>query len=73
MATKETKKDDGNGKGNLPSHSLYLNRKMPDGKYRSIQVGAAWPQKDGKGFNIQFDGMFSLRERRNNNSEDEGS
>ena len=51
--------------GKTPTHIAYQVR---DGGQKGYwtRIGAAWPHKDGKGFNIQlecmpFDGKISLR------------
>ncbi len=51
---------------NLPSHELYLVRdgvKQDDKRFWN-RIGAAWPHKDGKGFNVVLDGDLVLRERK---------
>ena len=56
----------GNGKKtNLPTHEVYLVREgVKEGdKAFWNKVGAAWPHKDGKGFNVSLDGDFVIRER----------
>ena len=56
----------GNGKNtNLPSHEVYLVREgVKEGdKAFWTKVGAAWPHKDGKGFNVSLDGDLVIRER----------
>jgi len=42
-----------------PTHIAYYVR---DGKEKGYftRIGAAWPNKDGKGFNIQLDGLVPL-------------
>jgi hypothetical protein len=40
--------------GNRPTHRLYAVRKMNDGKSYWTDIGAAWPNRDGKGFNIKL-------------------
>ena len=45
---------------NKPSHYVYYTVKGKNGNDWK-RVGAAWPNKDGKGFNIKVEeGMFSL-------------
>lgn len=49
-----------------PSHAVYTVRDRKDAKGIFTRVGAAWPHKDGQGFNIQIDavpldGKLSLR------------
>src|SRR3954468_17000937 len=40
-----------------PSHVAYIVRDREGGKGFFSRIGAAWPHKDGKGFNIQLDGQ----------------
>jgi hypothetical protein len=49
-----------------PSHIVYQVRDREGGKGFFTRIGAAWPHKDGKGFNIQIesvplDGRITLR------------
>ena len=49
-----------------PSHIVYQIRDREGGKGFFTRIGAAWPHKDGKGFNIQIesvplDGRITLR------------
>ena len=49
-----------------PSHIVYQVRDREGGKGFFTRIGAAWPHKDGKGFNIQIesvplDGRIVLR------------
>ena len=49
-----------------PSHVVYHVRDRDGGKGFFTRIGAAWPHKDGKGFNVQLecvplDGRLSLR------------
>ena len=49
-----------------PSHVVYHVRDRDGGKGFFTKIGAAWPHKDGKGFNVQLecvplDGRLSLR------------
>lgn len=67
MATKSKKT---NATGNRPSHTVYHVTDQGDDKKAWTPVGAAWPHKDGKGFNIRldaipvrFDGNLTVRER----------
>lgn len=50
----------------LPSHIVYQVRGRKDQKGIFTRIGAAWPNSDGKGFNVQLDaipldGKLSLR------------
>jgi len=38
-----------------PSHIAYHVRNREGGKGFFTRIGAAWPTKDGKGFNVQLD------------------
>lgn len=40
-----------------PSHVVYQVRDREGGKSFFTRIGAAWPHKDGKGFNIQIDAV----------------
>ena len=40
-----------------PSHIAYQVRDREGQKGIWTRIGAAWPQKDGKGFNIQLDAI----------------
>ncbi len=42
---------------NSPSHYVYTVRDRKDQKGIWTRVGAAWPMKDGKGFNVQLDAI----------------
>ena len=42
--------------GKAPSHIAYQIREGKDKGYFT-RIGAAWPNKDGKGFNIQLDAV----------------
>jgi len=49
-----------------PSHIAYFVREREGEKGFFSRIGAAWPHKDGKGFNIQLatmplDGRITLR------------
>jgi len=49
-----------------PSHIVYQVRDREGGKGFFTRIGAAWPHKDGKGFNVQIesvplDGRITLR------------
>lgn len=65
--TKEIVMPDGNtSNGRKPTHRLY--NVIGEGETASwIVIGAAWPNKDGKGFNLAIDaiplsGRFVMRE-----------
>lgn len=51
-----------NGKqGKKPSHRVYHVRGGGEGKKGYwTQVGSAWSHDDGKGFNVQLDGLVPL-------------
>jgi len=60
-----------NGNKARPSHSVFHVAEREDGTRTWTPVGAAWPHKDGKGFNIRleslpvrFDGQLTIRERK---------
>ena len=40
-----------------PSHIVYQVRDREGSKGFFTRIGAAWPHKDGKGFNVQLDAM----------------
>jgi hypothetical protein len=40
-----------------PSHYVYQVRDREGQKGIWTRIGAAWPQKDGKGFNVQLDAV----------------
>jgi hypothetical protein len=40
-----------------PSHVVYQVRDREGAKGFFTRIGAAWPHKDGKGFNIQIDAI----------------
>jgi hypothetical protein len=43
---------------NAPSHYVYQVRDRGEGqKGIWTRIGAAWPQRDGKGFNVQLDAV----------------
>jgi hypothetical protein len=49
-----------------PSHIVYQVRDREGGKGFFTRIGAAWPHRDGKGFNVQIesvplDGRLNLR------------
>jgi len=49
-----------------PSHVVYQVRDREGGKGFFTRIGAAWPHRDGKGFNVQIesvplDGRLTLR------------
>jgi hypothetical protein len=39
---------------NQPTHRLYAVRKLGDGKNAWTEIGAAWANRDGKGFNLKL-------------------
>jgi hypothetical protein len=39
---------------NRPTHRLYAVRKLGDDKSHWTPIGAAWSNRDGKGFNIKL-------------------
>ncbi len=43
--------------GNRPTHRIYAVTKVNDDKSFWVAIGAAWPHKDGEGFNLRFDLM----------------
>lgn len=47
MSNKQTAK-------NLPSHRIYGVSSNGEKKAAWQEIGAVWPHKDGKGFNLQF-------------------
>jgi len=48
MSNKQT------AKTNLPSHRIYAVSSNGGRKSAWQEIGAVWPHKDGKGFNLQF-------------------
>jgi hypothetical protein len=40
---------------NRPTHHIYAVKKLGNNKSYWTAIGAAWPNKDGKGFNIKLD------------------
>ena len=49
-----------NAENNQPSHIVYYTVKGKDGEEWK-RVGAAWPNKDGKGYSLRIqEGMFTL-------------
>ena len=38
-----------------PTHRVYAVRKARGDKAHWTEIGAAWPHRDGKGFNLQLD------------------
>ncbi len=38
-----------------PTHRIYAVTKGKDDKSNWLEIGAAWPHKDGDGFNLRFD------------------
>jgi hypothetical protein len=64
MSTTETTESTASTKS--PSHIVYQVRDREGGKGFFTRIGAAWPHRDGKGFNIQIeavplDGRITLR------------
>ena len=58
--------------GSKPTHIVYHVQDREDDKPLWTPIGAAWPNRDGKGFNIQidalpvpFNGRLTVRERKN--------
>lgn len=41
---------------NRPTHRIYSVTKDASGKSDWKDIGAAWPHKDGRGFNLRFTG-----------------
>lgn len=39
---------------NRPTHRAYAVEKFGEGKSHWTDIGAAWPHKDGKGFNVKL-------------------
>ena len=67
MITMEKLKDQSQpASSNLPSHEVYLVRKglKKDDNGFWNRIGAAWPHKDGRGFNVTLDGDIVIRERK---------
>jgi len=51
MSTTTTQRSD-----NAPSHEIFaVSRREPEGKGIWNKVGAAWPHKDGDGFNMRLE------------------
>lgn len=70
MATNSKKTTNDNDTTFRPTHSVYQVLEQKDGNKFWKAIGAAWPHKDGKGFNIRldsvpvpFDGQLTIRER----------
>ena len=40
---------------NRPTHRVFAIKKISDDKNRWTEIGAAWPHRDGKGYNVKFD------------------
>ncbi|NQZ10816.1 MAG: hypothetical protein HRT35_26995 [Algicola sp.] len=60
---------DNTPKGQRPEYLAFNVKDTPQGKAIFQQVGAAWPHKDGQGFDLQLDsipvnGRVTLRELR---------
>ncbi|MGH7243418.1 MAG: hypothetical protein ACREJD_08390 [Phycisphaerales bacterium] len=43
-----------------PTHAAYHVREGKDKKGFFTRIGAAWPHKDGNGFNVQLEGLVPL-------------
>jgi hypothetical protein len=43
-----------------PTHIAYQVRDRENGKGFFTRIGAAWQHRDGKGFNVQLDGLVPL-------------
>jgi hypothetical protein len=39
---------------NRPSHNLYIVTQGDDGEAQWVEIGAAWPNKDGKGYSFKY-------------------
>lgn len=68
--------------GNAPTHRVYHVRKYTDGQGQEksfwTELGVAWRNKDGEGFNIQLtsiplDGHLTLRPPRQRNDNTPGN
>lgn len=55
--TTQTKTANGTSNGNRPSHTVYYVTDQGEDRKSWAPVGAAWPHKDGKGFNIRLDAI----------------
>ena len=42
---------------NRPTHRVFSVAKNADGEGKWTEIGAAWPHKDGRGFNLKFAAM----------------
>ena len=42
---------------NRPTHRIFSVTRPTDGDAKWTEIGAAWPHKDGQGFNLKFDAM----------------
>jgi hypothetical protein len=40
-----------------PTHRVYSVRRPAKGDSKWTEIGAAWPHKDGQGFNLKLDAM----------------
>ena len=54
----------GNPSSNQPTHEVYLVGEGQGDKAHWKRIGAAWPHKDNKGFNVTLDGRIVFRERK---------
>jgi hypothetical protein len=57
-----TMSNDSNTKAH-PTHRIYSVTKNGDSKTNWQEIGAAWPHKDGKGFNLKFNRPSARRSR----------
>lgn len=55
--SEERSGDNENAKNNGPSHNALSVREGKDGKSYFKDIGAAFPHKDGKGFNVELEAM----------------
>jgi len=42
---------------NRPTHRIFSVTKNAESGSKWTEIGAAWPHKDGQGFNLKFDAM----------------
>lgn len=49
-----------NAGSKTPSHVAYQVRDRDKGKAFWLRIGSAWAHSDGKGFNVQLDGLVPL-------------
>jgi hypothetical protein len=57
--TKDAKTNEAAG-SKAPSHVAYHVRDREGGKGFWTRIGSVWPHQDGKGFNVQLDGLVPL-------------